>query len=200
MKNSIIIVIFFIAGILLGMSKDLPDWFYDKDAGTYALYVLLFLVGAVTAADPNSRNILSKLNKKVIAVPFITIAGTYAGVILTSLFIKQIGIRDALAVGSGFGYYSLSSIMISEIRSEELGVIALFSNIFREIFTLLFAPLLVKYFGKLSPVVSGGATSMDTTLPVITKYSGKDYVFISVFHGLVLSTLVPAIITLIYSI
>jgi len=56
----------------------------------------------------------------------------------------------------------------------------------------------VKFFGKLSPIASGGATSMDTTLPVIAKFSGREYAVISVFSGVVLTILVPFIITLIY--
>lgn len=65
----------------------------------------------------------------------------------------------------------------------ELGTIALIANIIREIFALLGAPLFVRYFGRLSPICAGGATTMDTTLPIITRYCGKDLVFVSIFHG-----------------
>ena len=71
------------------------------------------------------------------------------------------------------------------------------SNIFREIITLLFAPLLAKYFGELAPIAAGGATAMDTTLPIITKFSGKEYGIISLFSGIVLSLLVPFLVTFI---
>jgi uncharacterized membrane protein YbjE (DUF340 family) len=73
----------------------------------------------------------------------------------------------------------------------ELGTIALMANIMREIMALLGAPLFVKYFGRLSPICAGGATTMDTTLPVITRYSGKDLVFISIFHGIIVDFTVP---------
>ena len=68
----------------------------------------------------------------------------------------------------------------------ELGTIALISNIMREIMALLGAPLFVRFFGKLAPICAGGATTMDTTLPIITRYSGKDLVFI-LSHSLSLS-------------
>jgi len=103
-----------------------------------------------------------------------------------------------MAIGSGFGYYSLSSILISKIRNETLGVIALIANISREIFTLIATPLLVKYLGKIAPIASAGATSMDTTLPVIVKYCGEEYAIISLFSGVALTVLVPVIITVIY--
>jgi uncharacterized membrane protein YbjE (DUF340 family) len=100
-------------------------------------------------------------------------------------------------VGAGFGYYSLSSIFIGQISGKTLGVVALISNILREIITLLGTPLLLKFFGQLAPIAAGGATSMDTTLPVITKFTGKEYAVISVFSGVVLTMLVPFLVTFI---
>jgi uncharacterized membrane protein YbjE (DUF340 family) len=102
-----------------------------------------------------------------------------------------------MAVGAGFGYYSLSSIFIAQISGETLGVIALLSNIMREIFTLLMTPVLVLYFGKLAGIASGGATSMDTTMPVIVKYSGKEWGIVAVFSGVVLSVAVPFLVSFI---
>ena len=70
------------------------------------------------------------------------------------------------------------------------------ANITREIITLLFTPVIFKFFGSIAPISSGGATSMDTTLPIITKYVGKDYALISIFHGTILTILVPVIVSL----
>ena len=133
----------------------------------------------------------------ILLVPLTTIAGTLLGVGIVSFFLPEIDLRESLAVGAGFGYYSLSSIIITQIVSPALGVIALLSNITREIITLLFIPIMAKYLGKLAPVTSGGATSMDTTLPIITRYCGKQYAIISVFHGTILTILVPVIVTFI---
>jgi len=69
------------------------------------------------------------------------------------------------------------------------------SNIVREILTLLFAPLMVKYFGKFSPISSGGATTMDTTFPVIVQTAGKDYALVSIYHGFVMDFSVPFLVT-----
>ena len=105
-----------------------------------------------------------------------------------------------MAVGAGFGYYSLSSIIITEYKNAELGTIALLSNIMREIIALLAAPFLVSFFGKLAPISVGGATTMDTTLPIITRCSGQEYVIVSIFHGCTLDFLVPFLVTLLCSI
>jgi uncharacterized membrane protein YbjE (DUF340 family) len=104
-----------------------------------------------------------------------------------------------MAVGAGFGYYSLSSVIISELGSKVLGVIALISNITREIITLIATPIFAKIFGKIAPIASGGATAMDTTLPIITRFSGKRYALVAVFSGLILTILVPLLVSFILS-
>jgi len=84
--------------------------------------------------------------------------------------------------------------LIAQISGETLGVIALLSNIIREITTILITPVLARYCGNLAPIASGGATSMDTTLPIITKFTGKEYAMISVFSGIILTILAPLLI------
>lgn len=65
--------------------------------------------------------------------------------------------------GIGFGYYSLSSIFITEYKGTELGTIALLSNIVREMITLLLSPLLVKVAGPLAPIAAGGVLESRTS-------------------------------------
>ncbi|OPX28518.1 MAG: hypothetical protein B1H06_03120 [Candidatus Cloacimonas sp. 4484_143] len=197
MKNSIIIIIFFALGITAGRFSLIPEFLLENDLSSYALYLLIFLVGIAVGSDVQSWKILKQEKFLILLVPLTTIAGTLLGVGIVSFFLPEIDLRESLAVGAGFGYYSLSSIIITQIVSPALGVIALLSNITREIITLLFTPIMAKYLGKLAPVTSGGATSMDTTLPIITRYCGKQYAIISVFHGTILTILVPVIVTFI---
>jgi len=75
-------------------------------------------------------------------------------------------------------------------------VIALLSNIIREIATLLLAPLLARYLGRLAPVAAGGATAMDTTLPIIVQVSGEEYGVMAIVSGVLLTTAVPVLVTL----
>ena len=77
-----------------------------------------------------------------------------------------------------------------------MGTIALLANIVRELITLLAAPLLVRWFGRLAPIAAGGATTADTTLPIITQTSGQDFAVVSIFHGFVVDFSVPFLVTL----
>jgi len=191
MKNSLTIVGFFVFGIFIGLSNLLPQIFVEIDFSIYALYILMFLVGVGIGADKKVWEILKNAKLKIVLVPLTVIVGTAIGVTIVSMFLKDVSLRESLAIGAGYGYYSLSSILISQISGEALGVVALIANIAREITTLLVTPLFAKYFGKIAPIASGGATSMDTTLPIIIKFVGKEYAIISVFSGIVLTMLVP---------
>ncbi len=194
MKNSLIILGFFVIGVFVGVKGLLPDAFLHRDMSLYALYLLLFLVGVVVGADPRTWYILKNIKIRILFVPVSIVLGTLAGVALASFFVPAFSLRESLAVGSGFGYYSLSSVIITRFSGETLGVVGLLSNIIRELFTLLTTPLLARYFGPLAPIACGGATAMDTTLPVITRFSGHDYAMIAVFSGFILTLLVPLII------
>lgn len=200
MKGSLTILSFFAAGVALGLFRFLPDAIIQSDYSQWALYVLMFLVGIGIGADPKSLTALKAFNLKIAVVPLITIVGTTLGVLVVWAITSDFSLTDTLAVGYGFGYYSLSSIFITELRGETLGVVALLANIMREIITLLAAPLMAIYFGKLAPIAAGGATSMDTTLPIISASSGKEYAIVSLFHGIVLTVLVPFLVSLVLSI
>ena len=172
MKGSLIVVGFFALGCLLGWSGYLPGVIIENDITVYVLYLLMFQVGISIGSDKKLKEILSSIRPKLLLVPLATIIGTLSFSALISLALTKWSVFDCLAVGSGFAYYSLSSILITELKeptlgaqlAAELGTIALIANIIREIFALLGAPLFVRYFGRLSPICAGGATTMDTTL------------------------------------
>jgi len=197
MRNTLIILIFFVAGLFFGLFAFLPDGLDGEEMTLYVLYLLLFLVGIGVGANRDTLKLLRSVNFRIFLIPLSVILGTFLGTFVYSLLDPSITLRECWAVGSGFGYYSLSSVLIKEIAGESLGVIALLSNIIREILTLLLAPLLSRIFGYLAPISAGGATAMDTTLPIITRSIGTEYAAVSVFSGLVLTLLVPFLVPLI---
>ena len=198
MKGSLIIIAFFALGIAVGLNSSfftLHSSFFTLHSSSLILYALMFCVGISIGSDTKTLKSFRSVNPRLMMLPIMTIVGSLAGTAAASALLPHRYLIDCLAIGSGFGYYSLSSIFITEYKGAELGTIALLANIMREIFTLLCAPLLVKFFGKLSPISMGGATTMDTTLPIITKTSGQDYVILSIFHGFCVDFSVPFLVT-----
>lgn len=200
MKGSLIIVGFFVLGAFVGLFELIPFNIADTDISFYTLCALMFCVGLGIGNDPQTIRNFRSLNPRLVFLPVMTILGTLAGAALASLVLTHRTAPECMAVGAGFGYYSLSSIFITEYKGAELGTIALLSNIIREIFTLLAAPLLVRWFGNLAPISSGGATTMDTTLPIITRCSGQEFAVVSIFHGFIVDFSVPFLVTFFCSI
>ena len=195
MKGSLIIVGCFALGIVAGLLSIVPQSFVESDVSYYALCALMFCVGIGIGSDSGILSSFRKVNPRLMLLPLMTIFGTLAGTAAAALLLPHRHLFDCMAIGSGFGYYSLSSIFITEYRGAELGTIALLANIMREILTLLCAPLFARWFGKLAPITMGGATTMDTTLPIITRASGQDFVVVSIFHGFCVDFSVPFLVT-----
>ena len=196
MKGSLIIVAFFILGIIAGYTGLLSINTGEINLSLIALCLLMLCVGIGVGKDLNALRRLRTMNRWLLALPLLTISGTLAGCALISLLFPERALYDILAVGSGFGYYSLSSIFITQYRGPELGTLALLANIAREIITLLGAPLIAYLCGPLAPITAGGATSMDTTLPVITSVSGRQFAILSIYHGFVVDFSVPILVTI----
>lgn len=202
MKGSLIIVGAFVIGCVAGAGGWLPKWLLGGDVTMWILYALMLQVGIGIGSDERLKEILRTLSPRLLLLPCATIAGTLIATLVISFLLSRWTTAEVLAVGSGMGYYSLSSILITSLKepsigvvaAAELGTIALMANIFREIMTLVFAPLMVRWFSPLGPISAGGATSMDVTLPVITRFSGKDWVFVSIVHGIVVDFSVPFLV------
>ena len=195
MTGSLIIVGFFILGIAAGLSGMVPESIIDGDLTFYALCALLLCVGIGIGSDRIIVTKFKSLDVRMALLPLGTVIGTFAGSLVVSFILSGRSPLDCLAVGSGFGYYSLSSIFITEYKGAELGTIALLANIIREMATLLLSPVLAKVFGPLAPISSGGVTSMDTTLPIIMASSGEQYSAVSIFHGFILDFSIPFLVT-----
>ena len=193
MKGSLIIVGFFILGIVCGLMGWLPS--LDDNLSFLTLCALLFCVGMTVGNNTTLLKSFKRLDPRLMLLPLMTIIGTLAATAVVALGLPHRSLTDCLAVGSGFGYYSLSSILITQYRGPDLGTVALLANIIREVITLLGAPLMVRWFGPLAPISSGGATTMDTTLPIITRTSGEDFVILSLFHGFLVDFSVPFLVS-----
>ena len=193
LSGSLVIVAFFVAGCIVGLFAPLD--MAGSRVSTYVLYALMFCVGVTLGNDRTLAGRVRRLDPRLALLPVATAVGTLAGAALAAPLLAQWSLTDSLAVGAGFGYYSLSSIFIADLRGPELATIALLCNVMRELFTLLAAPLVARWCGPLAAVSIGGATTFDTTLPIITQAAGRPYAVVSVFHGCVLDFSVPFLVT-----
>lgn len=194
--SGLLLVLPFIAGLAAGALEWISAVGFPEQTQTLLIYALLFFIGVSVGSDEETLANLKTLNLLSLLVPFSILAGSLIGGAVGSVLINRIDVNEGMSIGAGLGYYSLSSVLIGQLRGEELGVIALMANIFREVSTILFAPLLVSLFGEMALIASGGATTSDTSLPVIQRYSGNRYTLIAVFNGIVLSLLVPLVVPL----
>ncbi len=202
MKGGLLILICFLSGVFAGRIDFINPDLTNEILG-YALYALLILAGMCMGFDTRNFLIVRDFGYKILLLPLGVLAGSALGsiisYILLSLFSHDISLRDCLGVGAGLGYYSLSTVIITRLGDAELGSVALLANISRELMTLLFAPILVRIAGGFAPVASGGAASMDTCMPVIAKYAGERYAIMGIFSGMILTMLVPILVTAIFT-
>ena len=204
MKGSIIVLLFFVAGCILGVMGWLPFDLKQSNLTMYILYALMLQVGLSIGSSKDLKYIISDLRLKYLLIPLATICGTLLFSALASLLISRWSIFDCMAVGSGFAYYSLSSLLIVQLKEASAGIeiasqlaaIALLANIIREMLALFGAPLYASFFGKFAPVSVAGINSMDVCLPVISRYSGKNIVPVAIIHGIILEISVPLLISL----
>ena len=201
MKNSIIVFLFFFAGCILGLSGHIS--LDAHHVSLYILYALMLQVGISIGSNKNLKQIIRQIRPKMLVIPLATIIGTLLFSALASLLLSRWSVFECMAVGSGFAYYSLSSILITQFKepsiglqlATELGTIALLSNIIREMMALLGSPLIKKYFGKLAPISAAGVNSMDVVLPAITRYSGKEMIPVAILHGILIDFSVPLFVS-----
>lgn len=161
------------------------------------LCLLLLFVGIDIGRNSDIFSALKKFGRKIWMVPLTTLLGTLFAGFLAS-YITSLSMGESLAVSAGLGWYSLSAIELSKV-STELGSIAFLSNVFRELMAILAIPIVAKRIGAFESISTGGATVMDTLLPVINKNNSSDISVVSFFTGVILSGAVPILVPLFVS-
>ncbi|WP_366922734.1 lysine exporter LysO family protein [Metallumcola ferriviriculae] len=163
---------------------------------TVALTILL--VGIGIDLGQNKDTILKDLKKlgwHILYIPILVALGSILGTAVSGVIIG-IPLNEAAAIGAGFGWYSLSGVLLAKLHSVETGALAFLTNVSREVIALLLIPLIANRFGFLTSIAPGGATTMDTTLPLIAKSTDRNTAVIAFVNGLVLSALVPILVPL----
>jgi uncharacterized membrane protein YbjE (DUF340 family) len=181
-----------IAGVVIGIF--FKDWFTGVDElVTYLLYFLLFLIGC-QLRQGNYRLRKLFLNSQGVIIASVMIVTTLFAGWVGSLLL-DISWNQGLAVVSGFGWYSLSGILITGLGDPVLGTTAFLLDLGREILALMLIPFLSRLNSHMS-VGYSGATAMDFTLPMLGKFHGSDIVPVCIASGFIMSILVPILIPL----
>lgn len=160
-----------------------------------ALDVMIFIAGIEIGSNRGILKRICNLHSALLAlaIPLAVACGSICGALLLG-HIAGLSAYDSLLVGGGLGWYSFSSVVISAMYSTEIGTVAFLANMMREISGFFFIPLLVRVHKFLALAPSGAAT-MDSGLPVVIKYTNLHVGMYSFINGLVLTLIVPVLIS-----
>lgn len=94
MKGSLIIVSFFVLGIIVGLCDVIPAGLLDSDVSYCALCCLMFCVGISIGCDTSVLKSFKKVNPRLMMLPVMTILGTLAGCAAVSLILSHRQLTD----------------------------------------------------------------------------------------------------------
>jgi uncharacterized membrane protein YbjE (DUF340 family) len=163
-----------------------------------ALDFLIFFVGIDVGLNKHIFKGLKKHGSFLLLIPCSIILGSLAGGLITA-YAFNMPLNIGLSIASGFGWYSLSGVLLTKLSGAEIGAIAFLSNVFRELITVISIPIIAKHLNYYTTIAPAGATSMDSTLPIISKYTSPELVVIAFFNGAILTALVPILVPFFYS-
>ncbi len=174
-------------GFLIGLSG-LSFLQHATEASEYTLIFLLFLIGIQLRNNGMTlRQIV--LNRRGMIVAVVVMVSSLLGGVINA-FILDLPLKTGLAMASGFGWYSLSGILLTESYGPVIGSAAFFNDLARELLAIMLIPGLVRR-SRSTALGLCGATSMDFTLPVLQRSGGVEIVPAAIVHGFILSLLVP---------
>jgi len=153
---------------------------------SYWLYALLILIGMELAKVHISR---SWLSPQVLLIPLTVVLASLATGALISLATGE-KLTTALALSSGFGWFSLSGALAGEHLGDNYAGVALLTDLFRELLGIATVFLLGNRFA-VSSIGVCGATATSTTLPFVRKAYAYEFVPVAIISGLVLTVLAP---------
>lgn len=176
-------------GLLLGLVLPISLNWVDT-ASEWILLILLFFIGIqLRNSGLTLKQILLNTQGMAIALVIVVtsmIGGFIAGKIL------DIPTYQALAMASGFGWYSLAGILMGDAFGPIFGGASFMIELLRELLALVVIPLLIRT-RPCTAIGYAGATAMDFTLPVIQTTGGVRCVPIAIVSGFILSLLVPVL-------
>ena len=182
----ICVVIGFVIGYFLPATYMPPE-----NTMTVLLMILISLVGiGLKGSGITLKEVL--LNKRGVEMSIIFTLAVLIGGLLFALLFSEVSWTKGLALASGFGWYSLSAIVMTDSYGAIWGSVALFNDLIREFFALIFIPVFMRKYPSAS-VGLGGATSLDFTLPIIQQSGGLKVVPLAISFGFIINIVAPVL-------
>ena len=172
---------------------------FDSLAGLtikIGLCLLLVFIGLDLGLDGTVVDNFKKVGLRILVFPAVVVVGTLAGAAACSLFM-EFSLKECLAIGAGFGWYTLAPGIIMENGYVTASAVAFLHNVMRELFSIIFIPLIAKKIGYIETTGMPGAAAMDVCLPIVEKSTRSDIAVYSFVSGVILSTAVPIMVPLI---
>ena len=186
-------------GIIVGQNLFSTEYQYIfNEIVDYSLYILMFSVGISIGMNESILEKIKKYNPTILLVPIGVIIGSLIGGIVCS-WLLDMDLIHSIAIAASMGWYSLAGVMLESLVDAQIGTIAFLSSLMREFLAFIMIPILVKYLNSYAAIAAAGATSEDTTLPMLIKYSSEEYIIISVINGVLCSVAVPILINTLFS-
>lgn len=160
---------------------------------SFSLILLIFVMGLSFGLDKEAIVKLKKAGLRIFIIPFSIALGSILGGLVGG-YILSINIFGSMAVSAGFGWYTLAGPLVGQLFGLEFSALGFSVNFLRELLTILTIPFTTR-IGKYVPIAFGGATSMDTTLPIIVQYCGSEELITAFASGFILSLIAPFTIT-----
>jgi uncharacterized membrane protein YbjE (DUF340 family) len=154
-----------------------------------ALIVLLFVMGLVFGLDKESVSKMRRMGLKILVIPIAVALGSILGGTVSAL-VLGLDVVKTMTVTAGYGWYTLAGPMVGQFFGAQWGALGFVVNFLRELFTIVTISVTAR-IDKYAPIALGGATTMDTTLPVIVRYCGSDSLIAAFSSGFTLSIIAP---------
>ncbi|NLJ92905.1 MAG: lysine exporter LysO family protein [Aeromonadales bacterium] len=176
-----------LTGVAVGQFLD-PSWFSVDTLSEAALMLLLLLIGIqLRNSGMGLRQIL--LNRWGLTIASVVLVSSWAGG-LVAAWALHMPLSQGLAFASGYGWYSLSGILISDQLGPVLGSAAFINDLARELLAIVMIPTLMRRFPS-TAIGYGAATAMDFTLPMLQRAGGITVVPVAIVSGFILSLAAP---------
>ena len=172
----------------------------NQFSGTTMEISIIFMLLIAGLEIGLNKNVFSKVRKigfKILLIPLGTLIGSILGGALGGLFYGAV--HEGMAVGVGMGFSPIMPVLLKGLATPAVITMAFFSNILRSMIARAVIPVLAKKLHYFAAVAPAGVTSVDTTLPLISKYTDSTTALVAIIHGMVLTIIVPILVPFFYS-